>query len=453
MLTEFSIHLREVSKTFEIYHQPSDRLKQILFGKRRKFYDEYCALKAVNLTVRYGETIGIIGRNGAGKSTLLKLICKTLQPTCGTVEVRGRVAALLELGFGFNPEFSGRDNVYLSASLLGMSQSQINERYPQIEAFAGIGDFINQPVKLYSSGMYARLAFAVAAHVDADILIVDEILAVGDAAFTQKCMRYIRQFKQHGTILLVSHDVGAIVNFCDRAVWLDNGIVREIGPAKDVCDSYIASLYQSKDSSKAFRIGGHRKPLPEVAKLQRDVRADLLENSHIRNDIQLFDFDPDSHWFGERGATITDVKFLDSNGEVLTSLQGGQEVLLQINCEVHKEITRPIIGFMVKDRLGQSLFGDNTFLSYCDQYISVPERQSITTTFRFQLPYMPIGDYSVNVAISEGTQADHKQHHFFDDAFYFKVLSTHIARGLVGVPMLDINMTIGADQAAKLSAR
>ena len=171
----------------------------------------------------------MIGRNGSGKSTFLQLVCGTLTPTVGSVQVKGRIAALLELGAGFNPEFTGRDNVFLSASILGLSQEQITERYDRIEEFAGIGDFIDQPVKVYSSGMYARLAFAVAAHVDADILIIDEILAVGDAAFTQKCMRFIRQFKEHGTILFVSHDASSIVNLCDRCLWLENGSVRQIG--------------------------------------------------------------------------------------------------------------------------------------------------------------------------------------------------------------------------------
>ena len=200
----------------------------MLLRGRKRYYEEYWALQNVDLEVHRGETLGLIGRNGSGKSTLLQLICGTLSPSLGEVTTHGRVAAMLELGAGFNPEFTGRENVHLAASVLGLSHDEIQDRFEAIAAFAGIGDFMEQPVKIYSSGMYARLAFAVAAHVDADILIVDEILAVGDAAFAQKCMRFIRGFKQNGTLLLASHDVGAVLNLCDRALWLDRGSVRAV---------------------------------------------------------------------------------------------------------------------------------------------------------------------------------------------------------------------------------
>lgn len=195
--------------------------------------------------VQKGETIGIIGRNGSGKSTLLQIICGTLTPSGGRVAINGRVAALLELGAGFNPEFTGRENVYMNAALLGLSKAQIEERLDAIFAFADIGGFVDQPVKTYSSGMYVRLAFAVIAHVDADVLVIDEALAVGDAFFTQKCMRFLRAFMERGTVLFVSHDTNAVVNLCTRVVWLDKGRVREIGPAKDVCDSYLEAFYES----------------------------------------------------------------------------------------------------------------------------------------------------------------------------------------------------------------
>jgi lipopolysaccharide transport system ATP-binding protein len=440
MPSEFAIQLQGVSKTFEVYRQPADRLKQMIFGGRRRYYDEYWALQSIDLEIWRGETVGIIGRNGAGKSTFLKLVCGTLQPTSGIVTVHGRIAALLELGFGFNPDFTGCENVYLSASILGLTQEQIKDRYSSIAEFAGIGDFIDQPVKIYSSGMYARLAFAVAAHVDADILIIDEILSVGDAAFTQKCMRFIHQFKKQGTILFVSHDAGSVVSLCDRAVWLDSGTIREIGPAKEICHSYMASLYQEKENSNTFRIGGSRKPVPEMIKPVMDARANLLKETDKRNDIHIFDFDPDAPWFGERGATITGVRLLGNNGESLTSMEGGEEVTLCVGCEAHVNLFQPVIGFQVKDRLGQALFSDNTFLTYYDEPIAIEGGKHFTAFFRFQLPYLPTGDYSVTVAIAEGTQSDHRQHHWIDDALFFKVLSSHVARGLIGVPMLEIGI-------------
>lgn len=224
----------------------------------KSYYDTYWALRDVTLDVSRGESVAIIGRNGSGRSTLLQTICGTLTPTTGTATVRGRVAALLELGAGFNPEFTGRENVFLSAAILGLTE--IRERYDATAEFAGIGDFIEQPVKLYSSGMYARLAFAVAAHVDADVLIIDEILAVGDAAFTQKCMRFIRQFKKRGTLLFVSHDSTSVINLCDRALWLDRGTVRELGPSKDVCHNYLASIMAEKEDPQGLpHIGGERR--------------------------------------------------------------------------------------------------------------------------------------------------------------------------------------------------
>lgn len=431
-----------LGKAYAIFKRPQDRLKQMLVRGRRRYYDEYWALRGVDLTVRRGETVGIIGRNGSGKSTFLQLVCGTLTPTSGRVTVNGRIAALLELGAGFNPEFTGRENVYLAASVLGLSTEQIDERFQAIADFAGIGDFIQHPVKLYSSGMYARLAFAVAAHVDADILIVDEILSVGDAAFTQKCMRFIRAFKERGTLFFVSHDTGQVVNLCDRVAWLDRGTLREVGPAKDVCHRYLADLYGSRDDAAGFRIGGSRREGPDQP--VADARAGLLKASEHRNAIELFDFKDGGPWFGERGASITDVTLLDAHGDRLTALEGGEEVVLAVTCRAERDLFRPIVGFYVKDRLGQDLFGDNTHLTYQLDPLSVPAGAAFTARFRFQMPYLPSGEFAVTVALAEGTQTDHVQHHWIDDALFFKVHSSHVIRGLVGIPMLDIGIDVGA---------
>ncbi|QCO00359.1 ABC transporter ATP-binding protein (plasmid) [Azospirillum argentinense] len=441
MPSDIAISVKGLGKAYTIYKKPEDRIKQMLWRNRRKFYDEYWALQGVDVEIRRGETVGIIGRNGSGKSTFLQMVCGTLNPTHGEVTVNGRIAALLELGAGFNPEFTGRENVYLAASVLGLDHDRIDERYAAIEAFAGIGDFINQPVKLYSSGMYARLAFAVAAHVDADILIVDEILAVGDAAFTQKCMRFIREFKEHGTLLFVSHDAASIINLCDRAVWIDRGFLRETGPAKEVCHSYLAALYSEKDDS-SFRIGGSRRPPDGPVRAKPDARHDFLKESTLRNEIELFDFDPDAPWFGSRGATIEGVRLQDPAGATLDVLYGGEEVILRVDAMAHTNIDRPIVGFVVKDRLGQTLFGDNTYISFRETPVTVQTGQSFSASFQFQFPYLPAGDYAMSVAIAAGSREDHVQHHWIDEALFLKVVSSHVSRGLVGLPMHAIDLVV-----------
>ncbi len=436
-LGEVVIAAQGVGKSYHIFKKPADRLKQMLWRGRRRFYEEYWSLQGISFQVRKGEAVGIIGRNGAGKSTLLQLICGTLQPSCGVLKVEGRIAALLELGAGFNPEFTGRENVYLAASVLGLSVDEISARYNSIIEFAGIGDFIEQPVKLYSSGMYARLAFAVAAHVDADILIIDEILAVGDASFTQKCMRYIRDFRKRGTLFFVSHDTSSVVSLCDRAIWLDAGGLREIGVAKDVCHNYIASVSSEKDNVNAFRIGGSRKA-PSDARQLEDHRRELLKSSQHRNQVEIFDFDPDAPWFGLRQASVKNVWIEDLNGNRPAVLEGGEEIELKVECVVHCAMQQPIVGFFVKNKLGQYLFGDNTYLTHRERDLGLDSNQNFKVSFRFQLPYLPSGDYSVLVAVAEGTQDQHKHHHWVDDALFFKVHASHVTRGMVGIPMHNI---------------
>lgn len=243
MFSEAVISIDNLGKCYQIYNKPHDRLLQMLVRGRKQYYREFWALREVSLEIAKGEVLGIVGSNGAGKSTLLQLVCGTLHPTTGSVAVRGRIAALLELGAGFNPEFTGRENVYLSATVLGLSQKEIDNRYDEIVSFSGIGDFINQPVKTYSSGMYVRLAFSVATSVDPDILVVDEALSVGDGAFARKSFDRIMRLKQQGaTILFCSHSMYQVEAFCDRAIWLDQGEVRMLDTAQKVTAAYQATL-------------------------------------------------------------------------------------------------------------------------------------------------------------------------------------------------------------------
>ena len=293
-----AIILQDVSKVFEIYDRPVHRLLQMLCRGRRRFYRSFEALHHIDLTIRKGECVGIVGRNGAGKSTLLQIIAGTLAPTTGSVRTCGRVAALLELGSGFNPEFTGRENVFLNAAILGLSDAEIRARYDDIVAFADIGDFIDQPVRNYSSGMVMRLAFAVIAHVDADILIVDEALSVGDAYFTQKCMRFLRQFIATKTLFFVSHDVAAINSLCTHAIFLERGRIKSAGDPKQITELYLEDIFQAVQGEKAagtapsaFKRGLVLRPEEEDF---RDARQDFLNKSTLRNDIRVFRFDPDA---------------------------------------------------------------------------------------------------------------------------------------------------------------
>jgi lipopolysaccharide transport system ATP-binding protein len=441
MSSDYAIQASDVCKAYRIYEKPEDRLKQMLAFGRRNYFKEFWAIRNVSFSLHKGQSIGLVGRNGAGKSTLLQMICGTLTPTTGSIQVAGRVAALLELGAGFNPEFTGRENVYLSASIMGLTRTEINERFAAIEAFAGIGDFIERPVKTYSSGMYARLAFAVVAHMDAEILIVDEILAVGDALFVQKCMRFIREFKKSKTLLFVSHDMGAVSNLCDRVLWLDRGEVRAAGEPSSICQEYLKAIYSEQNPDTAFRIGQERRttaPSGGETHSRQDPRQGMLRSSKLRNDIEIFDFDPDALQFGVGGARIVSAALQDLGGETVHLLHGGEEIVLRIVCEAAASLQRPIIGWVIKDKLGQTLFGDNTHLSYQFKPVQIAVGARFHATFRFQFPYLPSGDYLVTLAVADGTQDSHVMHQWLHDAIILRVASSHVVRGLVGLPMIEI---------------
>ncbi|EFF78307.1 ABC transporter ATP-binding protein [Achromobacter piechaudii] len=449
MSSDIAVKIDGLSKSYHIFDKPRDRLLQMIFGSRKQYYKEFWALQTLSMEIRKGETIGLIGRNGSGKSTLLQLICGTLNATTGTITTHGRVAALLELGSGFNPEFTGRENVYLNAAMLGLTEDEITERFDDIAAFADIGDFIEQPVKTYSSGMYVRLAFAVVAHVSADILVIDEALAVGDAVFTQKCMRFLRRFQESGTILFVSHDIGAVTSLCQRAYWLDKGVLRMSGTPKDISAAYMADIYEAQQgpsatplTKSAVPMDGPKQIVETPPPVFRDMRLDFLNQTPFRNDIQLFTFEEDAKAFGKGGASIENVQLRDSEGRPLQWVVGGERVSLHVSCRAHQDVFSPIVGFFIKDRLGQVLFGDNTYLTHMDAPLSVPAGASFSASFSFPIPILPIGDYSINVALAEGNQQDHIQHQWIHEALIFRSTSSSITTGLVGIPMESIKLTL-----------
>lgn len=437
--TEYAIEVNGLGKCYQIYDKPSDRLKQMLVRGRKQYYKEFWALKDVSFKIKKGETVGIIGRNGSGKSTLLQMICGTLNPTGGEVKVNGRVAALLELGAGFNPEFSGVENVYMAASLYGLSKEEVDQRFDAIATFADIGDHIHQPVKTYSSGMYVRLAFAVIAHVDADILVIDEALAVGDAFFTQKCMRFLRNFMKHGTVLFVSHDTSSVRSLCNHAVWLEKGRIIESGAPKDVCERYLEAFFEAHQGKHNGSTPRQKRRTNELL-VPRDQRQDFINNSNLRNDIEVFRFIPEAASFGKRSAEIVDVGFFDTERQPLAWIVGGEKVVLRVHARTAALLTSVIIGFYIKDRLGQTLFGDNTYISYFDSPVSGSEGDELVAEFHFQMPRLGPGDYSVSAAIADGTQSDHIQHHWIHDALFFRSECSGVTSGLVGIPMSQIKL-------------
>ena len=448
---DLAIRVSAVSKRYEIYDSPRDRLMQMLMRGRRQYFREFWALKDVSFELRRGETVGIIGRNGSGKSTLLQLICGTLNPTTGTVDVRGRIAALLELGAGFNPEFSGRENVFMAAKLHGLTDHQIGERFDSIAAFADIGEFIDQPVKTYSSGMYVRLAFAVNAHVDADILVIDEALAVGDAVFTQKCMRFIRAFQARGTLLFVSHDSSAVQGLCRSAIWLSKGQVRAIGQSKAVCEDYLqytlqeiygeeARLHDVGDKDSASRANEDSQAVATTAsELQTGVDFAPIEDYGVS--VRVRDNLSEANGWKTGGAEIVRVCVETPDGASLGVLKGGETVRMVIRAIAHQRLDRPILGFLVRDRLGQDLFGENT-VPFTDRSPMEPVEagQAFEAHFLFQMPMLLNGSYSVMASVADGDLHENVQHHWLHDALILEVSYSRVRFGLVGVRFQDVVM-------------
>ena len=457
-MSDTAIKVESVSKAYTIWKDPAARLKHPfldlageIFSSLRPRIDrkmqglctDFHALKDVSFEVRSGESIGIVGRNGSGKSTLLQIIAGTLQPTEGSVTVNGRVAALLELGSGFNPEFTGRENVYLNCSILGLSKQETKARFDSIAEFADIGDFLEQPVKTYSSGMSMRLAFAVIAHVDADILIVDEALAVGDAFFVQKCMRFIREFQKKGTLIYVTHDTAGMQSLCKQALWLEKGVAKGHGSSKRISEDYLKATYAERQGVVFFDQGQEKRPhtAPIQSPVLVDQRGEVLKNSNLRNDLRIFDFNRDSPAFGAGGGVIEEVGLLDAlTGLPLAFGVGGEEVILSIKARANIDLDFPILGFHLKNHLGQELFGDNTYLTHRHAPCPVPAGSKVTATFRFRMPYLPPGDYMFATAFANGTPDGHVQHHWLFEALSFRSLSSHVVYGLIGIPMLESSL-------------
>ncbi|MGD0775553.1 MAG: ABC transporter ATP-binding protein [Candidatus Solibacter sp.] len=395
-----AVEFQGVSKSYAIYDAPGDRLKELLSLNRLKRHQDFWALHEVSFEVRRGETFCIVGENGSGKSTLLQMVAGILHPTSGTVGVHGRVSALLELGAGFNPEFSGRDNVYLNGSILGLTTRQIDQRYQDIAAFAEIGDFIDQPVKTYSSGMVVRLAFAVAINVDPEILLVDEALAVGDIYFRQRCMRKVHELRQRGiTILFVSHAVSDVKAIGDRVLWLDHGRMIECGEPDRVVSKYLAAMTE-KDSTYLRLKSADLQPRRGGPTLAPEI-VETIPNI--------------DHRFGDGRAQIIGIAVLDEQGRTVAILEPSTRIVVRISVRASADVALPIVGFMLRNQLGMDFSGTNTAR---EGYELAPLQAGDVTTvdFYLDLPELYPASFSFSPAIADGTLMGYQMCDWIDNA-------------------------------------
>ncbi len=395
------ITAENLAKTYLIYSNPAHRLWQMVWRGAKQFYTPFEALKPISFTIARGETVGIVGRNGSGKSTLLQLLAGTLTPTGGRVEIGGKVAALLELGAGFNPEFTGKENVYLNASVLGLSREQTAEAYSGIVAFAGIGDFIDRPVSTYSSGMVVRLAFAIATAAQPDILIVDEALSVGDEAFQRKCFARIELMKQRGaTILFVSHSAQTVIQLCDRALWIDSGSLQRDGKPKEVIDAYHRFLNQENTRTNSL--------LSAEETREEDNISGLLASESLQE-------------YPPAGGRISDLRLTHENGSAVTHLEHGERYTLSYTLTLEENVQDIRCGMFLKTRTGVELAGAVLHLAECG-LSDVQAGTSLAINFTFtSLAYS--GNYFLNCGVTADVEGVHRYLHRLVDAFSVQVIN------------------------------
>lgn len=386
------ICIQNLKKIYRLYDKPVDRVKEALSPTRKKYSREFCALNDITFDVKKGETVGIVGTNGAGKSTLLKIITGVLAPSGGTVSIDGKISALLELGAGFNQEYTGIQNIYLNGRIMGFSQKEMEQKLPAIIEFADIGEFIDQPVKTYSSGMFARLAFAVAINVEPDILIVDEALSVGDLFFQNKCFRKFEELKKNNvTILFVSHDISSVRQMCSRVLWIDKGNQKIFGESNRVCDLYmdekrlnlnqqIASINPENQNIQKERNNEYHS-IPRIA-----AKECKISNS-------AFD--------------IISCYFEDQNGQQVTYLQVDHHYKTHVVIHMKEDLPYMIVGFVLENNKGLPLYDINNYINQ-NQLISGKKGEYIDVIYSYRLPRLMKGVYIVSTAIAQGTQEEHR---------------------------------------------
>jgi lipopolysaccharide transport system ATP-binding protein len=424
------VEFRAVSKNYPIYPSPSARLKELLCLNRVSFHHDFAALDNVSFEIQHGETFCIVGENGSGKSTLLQILAGILHPTHGEVLVRGRVAALLELGTGFNPEFTGRQNVYMNAAILGLSRQEIDAKFPHIEEFAEIGEFIDQPVKTYSSGMGVRLAFSVAIHVEPEILLVDEALSVGDIYFRQRCLRKVHEMRDAGvTIVFVSHAIAEVKALGDRTMWLDAGRIKDIGNTDAVVTRYLAAMVE-KDN--AYLAGAHRKA--------QDAPHERVQPPEIVETIPNID-----HRFGDGRAEVMGIAILDAAGHPVYVLEPSSSIVVRISVRAIEDLTLPIVGFMMRNHIGLDFAGTNTAREAFD----LPPMSAgdiYTVDFHLQLPELYPSAFSFSPAIADGTLHSYRTCDWVDNAIVLQMGPAEgEVYGHIHLPCrVELNRSLGA---------
>ena len=454
-MTKIGIRAQSVGKAYRTYSSRRRKLKDILFNtKSEGYFKEYWALKDISFEVGRGDSLGVIGRNGSGKSTLLQLISGIVSPTLGTIQKNGKLAALLELGSGFNPEFTGIENIYLNASLLGLTKHQTRGKIDDILAFADIGEFATQPVKLYSSGMIVRLAFAVIANIQAEILIIDEALAVGDAFFVQKCMRFIRNFQENGCLIFVSHDASAVQSLCNKSILLEKGEIVKKGLPKDVIEKYVEQMQkedmrvnskasEATDKNNELNHYWENNDVKTYKTVWSDYRSKIIENQMEINKLELTKINslfPEEKNYGSEEAIITKVRLKRTEENVENNIiLGGSIVTLEIYCKLKADIQNIILGFQLKDDKGQVLAGENTDNAFGNKKILNGKKdKTIRTSFVFTMPVLPKGDYFITACIATGTSGNHRIVHWLNDALLLKSENSSVTAGLAGVLMQSI---------------
>ncbi len=385
--------LQNVSKLYRLYRRPSDRLRELLPGAHA-LHSDFWALRNISFTVEKGETLSVVGPNGCGKSTLLQIVAGILQPTAGRVVTRGRIAALLELGAGFNPEFSGRENVYLNGEIMGLSRAEIDKALPSIESFADIGEFMERPVKEYSSGMYVRLAFSTAIHVDPEILIVDEALAVGDAVFANRCVRKFQELRERKiTVLFVSHDLGLVKQLSDRAILLLHGRIEAEGFPRDVINRYIGLVLEKQEPAN-----------------KKDDR--------VRGSFR----------HGDGTSEILGVQLLNCKGEEVSSVSSGEPLTVRVRSRFHQPKSDPMVGILIRTRIGMDVYGTNTRIERAHLGDFQPGNE-LEVDFRIECSLTP-QQYTLTVATQN---ADGSSHDWLDDAIAFDVVDTRVPAGVANL--------------------
>lgn len=390
---ESIINIEGLTKKYKLYTNKQDRLKEVLSLRNKSYHRDFLAINGITFDVKKGETVGIIGTNGSGKSTLLKIITGVLSPTDGTVKVAGKISALLELGTGFNQEYSGIENIYLNGRMMGYSRKEMDVKIPQIVEFADIGDFIYQPVKTYSSGMFARLAFAVAINVEPDILIVDEALSVGDLFFQNKCFKKFDELRQKGiTILFVSHDISSVRQMCSRVLWIEKGQQMMFTDSETVCDMYMDEKRRRLNESVSGEITTDS--LPQITGEKLNTRISIPKVTYKEGRFQSNDFE------------IISGFFRNADGKITTSLVVDEKVSTHVFVKFHKDMDNLIVGFVLENNKGLPLYDINNYINQ-QQVVSGKEGEILEIIYRYKMPRLMKGIYIVSIAIAQGTQESH----------------------------------------------